>query len=73
MDRGKDVIADNTLGDQDGILEVVSVPRHKRDQHIPAKCQFAILGRRAVSKNITLAHGIADLDQRALVDGGVLV
>ena len=37
------------LADQDGVLEVVAVPRHEGDQHVAAQRQFAALrctGRR---------------------------
>ena len=49
VDRGEHVVADDALGDQDRILEVVAVPRHERDQHVAAQRQFAQLrstGRR---------------------------
>ena len=41
MDRGEDVVADDALGDQDRVLEVVAVPRHERDQHVAAERQLA--------------------------------
>ena len=34
MNRGKPVVPDNPLGNQDGILEVITVPGHERDQHV---------------------------------------
>ena len=41
VDRGEDVVAHDALGDEDGVLEVVAVPRHERDEHVLAERQFA--------------------------------
>ena len=41
MDRGEDVVAHDALGDEDGVLEVVAVPRHERDERILAERQLA--------------------------------
>ena len=73
MDRGEDIITDDAFRDQDGILEIVTHPRHEGDQHIAAQSQLAQFGRGAIGDNITSRHFIAHLDQRALVDAGVLV
>ncbi len=43
MDRGKDVIAHDAFGDEDRVLKVIAVPRHKRDQDIAAQRQFTEL------------------------------
>ena len=37
MDRGEDVVADDPLGDQDRVLEVVAVPGHEGDEHVLAR------------------------------------
>ncbi len=55
------------------VLEVVAVPRHERDQHVPAERQFAEIGRGTVGDDVALLDLIADLHQRSLVDAGVLV
>ena len=73
MDRGEDIVANDAVGDQDRVLEIVAVPGHERDEHVPAQRQFTVFSRRAVRQNVTLADNIADLDQRPLVDSGVLV
>ena len=44
VDRCVDVVAHDTLRDQDRVLEVVAVPRHKRDKHVAAERQFAEIG-----------------------------
>ena len=53
MDRGEHVVAHDALGDQDAVFEVVAVPGHERDQHVPAKCQLAEVGRRTVGDDVT--------------------
>ena len=64
MDRGEDVVAHDAFGNQDRIFEIVTVPRHERDQHVAAKRQFAKLGRWAVADDVagTERH-VADADQ----------
>ncbi len=73
VDRGEDVVLDDALADEDRILVVVAVPRHERDERIPAQRQLAELGRGAVGDGVAFAHHFAHLHQRALVDAGVLV
>ena len=73
VDRGEHVVADDALGDQDRVLEVVAVPRHERDEHVAAERQFAEVGRRAVGDDVALRDLVADLHDRALGDAGVLV
>src|SRR5207237_6355863 len=73
VDRGEDVVLDDPLGDQDRIFVIVSVPRHERDEHVPAERQFAIFGRRTIGDDFARLDRITDLHQRTLVDAGVLV
>ena len=73
VDRGEDVVADDPLGEQDRVLEVVAVPRHERDEHVPAEREVAEFGRRTVGDDVALARRVADPHQRTLVDAGGLV
>ena len=73
MDRGKDVILGNPLGNQDRVLIVVAVPRHKRDNHVFAQRQFTQIGGRTIGDHLTFGDGLPHLHQRTLVDAGVLV
>src|SRR3546814_3112463 len=70
VDRGEDVVAHDALGDQDGVLEVVALPRHEGDQHVAAERQLAQAGRGAVGDDLAGRHLVAHLHQRALVDAG---
>jgi hypothetical protein len=54
VDGGVDVLLDDALGDEDGVLEVVAVPRHERDEHVAAEGQLAEFGVRAVGDDVAL-------------------
>ena len=56
VDRGVNVLLDQSLGDNDRVFEVVSFPRHEGDQHVAAQGQLAILDRRRIT------HHPVDLD-----------
>jgi hypothetical protein len=45
--------------EKDRILEVVAVPRHERDEHVPAERQLTEIGRRTVGDDIALVDPIA--------------
>ena len=59
VDRGVDVLLHDALGDDDGILEVVAVPRHEGDEHVAAEGEFAVLGVRAVGEHLALLDLLA--------------
>ena len=54
VDRGEDVVAHDALGDEDGVLEVVAVPRHERDERVLAERQLAQLRRGTVGDDVAL-------------------
>src|SRR5262245_3694309 len=73
MDRGEHVGADDALGDEDGILEVVAHPRHEGDEHVAAERKLAEIGRGTVGNDLPGLNLIADTHERPLIDTGVLV
>src|SRR5262245_40745310 len=73
VDRGEEVVLDDALGDEDRVLEVVAAPRHEGDQDVAAERQLAHVGRGAVGDDVAGLDGVADDDDRTLVDAGVLV
>ncbi len=73
MNRGEDVVTDDTLGDEDGVLKVIAIPGHKGDEHVAPKRQLAEFSRRTVGDHVAGHHPITHLHQRPLVDAGVLV
>ena len=73
MNTGEAVFFDNPLGNQDGVFEVVTIPRHKRDTHILPKRQLTHIDRRPIGKNVSGTNHVTGLNQGALVDAGILV
>ena len=73
VDRRVDVVLHQPLAQDDGVLEVVPVPRHERHQHVAAERQLAALGGRAVGDDLAGLDPLVELHQGPLVDGGVLV
>jgi hypothetical protein len=73
MDGGEAILLHHTLGDQDRVLEVVAVPGHERDQHVLAQRQFAQVGRGTVGHHVAARNRVSGIDQRPLVDAGVLI
>src|SRR5690606_15989378 len=73
VDGGETIFLHHTLGDEDGVLEVVTVPRHERHAHVLPEGQLTHVHGGAVGQNILDRHHVTFLHQRALVDAGVLV
>ena len=73
MDRCEHIVFHDTLGDQDRIFVVISVPRHKRDEAVLAQCEFTQFSRRTISNNVASFDYVTDLHQRLLVDASILV
>ena len=73
VDGGETVFLDNTLGNEDGVFEVVAVPRHERYAHVLAQRQFTEIGGRTVSQHVAALNRLTQRNTRHLVDTGVLV
>ena len=73
MDRSVHVVLDEAFRDEDGILKVVTIPGHKRDQDVPAKRQFTKVSRGSIGEHVAGGNFITHRNQRPLVDGGILV
>ena len=70
VDRREHIILDDPFADADGVLKVVTVPRHIGDQHVLPDGQFAVLGARTVSDGIARLDLVSHRNQRLLVDAG---
>ena len=57
--RGEEVPLGQPLGDQDGVLEVVTLPGHEGDEDVFAEGELTLLGRRTVGDDVTGVHRIA--------------
>ena len=73
VDGGETVFLDNTLGYEDGVFEVVAVPRHERYAHVLTQRQFTEVGGRAVGQDVAAFNWFTQGHARHLVDAGVLV
>ena len=73
VDGGEAIFLDHALGNENGILEVVTVPGHKRDAHILTQRQLAHVDGRPVGENIAARHRVTTTHDGPLIDAGVLV
>ena len=73
VNRGIAVFCHHTLANQNRILEVIAVPRHKGDQHILTDGDFAQIGRSTIRHHIAFGQAVTLLHDGALVDIGILV
>ena len=73
VDRGVNVLADQTLVQKDGVLVVVALPGHKADQRVLAERDLAVRRCRTVGDHLTRLDPFALCDDGALVDRGALV
>ena len=67
MNGSIDVLLDHFLGDHDGIFEVISIPRHERDEHIAPQCELALIGVWTISDDLTAFHMLTFVHNRLLV------
>ena len=73
MQGSENIFADHALVDHDGVLKVVSFPRHERYQQVAAQGQLTALRSVAFAKNLTFFHTFSLHYDGAQVDGGALV
>ena len=73
VDGAQGVVLHEALRDDHGVLVVVAVPRHERDEQVLAEGQVALLDGGAVSQHGAGLDALAVLDDRALVVAGGLV
>ncbi len=73
VDRGELVVLDQALGQDDRVLEVVTLPGHEGDQQVLAERHLTHVGGRAVGQHVAGRDGGADSDDRLLVDQRALV
>src|SRR4030095_14489187 len=67
VDGGINVLLHHFLRDHNGIFKVVPVPRHERDEHIAAQREFAMIGIRTVSDDLTAFYVLAFTHDRFLI------
>src|SRR5690625_5868023 len=73
MDAGEAIFLNDPLGDQDGVFKVVTIPRHKGDAHVLTQRQLTHVHGGTIGQNVAASDNITDVNDRPLVDAGVLV
>ena len=63
MHRSEDILADHAFRDHDGILEVVTLPRHERHFQVAPQRQLAALRRITFGHDLPFGHFIALANQ----------
>ena len=71
--RSEDILTHHALVEHDGILIVVTLPRHVSHLEIAAQSQLTIAGRITLGENIALLHLLTLVAHRTQIDGGALV
>ena len=59
VDRREHVVLHQALGEDDGVLEVVALPRHEGDEQVLAEGQLAVVGGGAVGEDVALLDLVA--------------
>ncbi len=73
MNGSKDIFADNFFTNQNSILIVVTFPRHKADQHIPAQRNLSVFCRRTIRNHISDINAVILVHNRHLIEAGTRV
>ena len=73
VNRGVVVFFDQLFADQNGVFEVVPAPRHEGHQHVASQSQLAHIRAGTIGQNVALGYLLPGVDNRFLVDAGVLV
>ena len=73
MHTGEDILAHEALGEHDGVLIVVSLPRHVGHKQVASQRQFTVLSSIALGEDLSGMHVLPFLTDRSQVDGHVLV
>src|SRR4029077_19634776 len=61
------------FADDNCVFEVVPAPRHECDQYILSECEFAVIGARAIRKDVAGFYTLSCVYGRLLVDARILV
>ena len=73
VNRGEDIFTNHALVQHDGVLVVVTLPRHEGHFEVAAQSQLAVLGRITFGENVAGFHTVALVADRTQVNRGALV
>ena len=73
VDRGQDVVLDESLRQDDRVLEVVTLPGHERDEQVAPERHLTLVGARTVGEDLSDLHASTVVHDRTLVEARALV
>ena len=73
MHRGENVFANHALVEHDGVLIVVTLPRHVSYEKVTSQSQLSVLSGIAFGEDVALVNSLTFLANGSEVDGHVLV
>ena len=73
MNRCKDILTHHTLVEHDGILIVVTLPRHVSHEQVTTECQLAVLCSITLCQDIASLYALTLVTDRTKVNHHVLV
>ena len=73
MNRGEKVLANYALTEHDGVLIVVTLPRHVCHEEVASECKLTATGSVTLSEDVALLHTLTLVADRTKVDGHILV
>ena len=73
MDRSEEVVLNEFFGKQYSVFVVITFPRHKADENVPAERKFAVAGRGSVGEDVAFFDSVARVDDRVLVKARSLI
>ena len=73
VDGGEDILANESLADDDRVFVVVTLPRHVGHDHVLAERELALIGGHGVGNHLARCDAVAHHHRRAVVEAGPLV
>ena len=73
VDRRQNIVLNQTLRQDDGVLVVVTLPWHERHEQVAAKGHLTLIGTRTIGQNRTGHNPLTLFNDRSLVETGALV
>ena len=73
VNGGEDILAHESLADDDRVFVVCAFPRHVGDDDVLAEGELAPFGRHGVGDDLARLHAVANLNGWAVVQAGPLV
>ena len=73
MDRSQQIFTNHTFVQYDGILIVITFPRHISNKQILTQCQFTVLSRITLRQYLAFCYPVTSVADRTKVNSHILV